>query len=171
MTNRRVGSTGVAIGSCISLPPCRCDACESIGPHTHDRPHITSCTPTCVTATSPQSLPPHAPRQSPVVVAQTPRAIAASKRQNVNTVAPTTRGRLHSPNVKRTSEKRSTRKENARLFHPALKTHQISSSRADEQNCTQVVWKVVACWQLISRPYTRRHTHVCKRGYTMSEFL
>ena len=171
MTNRRVGSTGVATGSCISLSSCWCGVRESTGITGLDRQHTTSCTPTCVTATSSQSLPPHALRRSPVVVAQTPRAIAESKRQNVNSVAPTTRGRLHSPDLKNTIGKRRTRKENARLFPSALKTHQISSSRVDDQDCTQVVWKVVARWQSTSRPYTRRHMHVCRRGVRQSEFL
>ena len=58
-------------------------------------------------------------------------------------VAWTTRGRVHSSKVKKPHGKRVTRKENARLFPPALKTHQNCNSRVGEPICTKSVsWKV-----------------------------
>ena len=68
-----------------------------------------------------------------------PRVIAENASPKLNPVAPTTRGRVHSPKVKKPHVKSVTRKENARLFPPAVKQHKSCSSRDDEQNFTKNV--------------------------------
>ena len=91
------------------------------------------------TATIPQSLPPHARQRNPSRCRAIPRAIAENTSPKLNPVAPTTRGRVHSPKVKKPHVKSVTCKENARLFPPALKQHKSCSSRDDEQNLTKNV--------------------------------
>ena len=117
------------------------------------------------TATNASRCPPRACRRTPVVVPQIPRAIAENTRQMLNTAVPTTRGRVHSPEVKQPHGKRNTRKQDVWLFASASNTHQNCNSRVGEPICTKSVsWKVVERRRLNSRPYTRRHMHICKRG-------
>ena len=91
------------------------------------------------TATIPQSLPPHARQQNPSRCRAIPRAIAENTSPKLNPVAPTTRGRVCSPEVKKPHEKSVTRKQNAGLSPPGIKQHQNCISRVDELICTQSV--------------------------------
>ena len=140
MTNRRVCGTGVAMGglcltiSALTLFP-RVDWPHRPRSLEHRQLHTTHV----YTATNPQSLPPHARQRNPSRCRAIPRAIAENKCAKLNPVAPTTRGRVHSPKVKKPHVKSVTRKENARLFPPALKQHKSCSSRDDEQNLTKNV--------------------------------
>ena len=91
------------------------------------------------TATIPQSLPPHARQRTPSRCRAIPRAIAENTSPTLNPVAPTTRGRVCSPEVKKPYVKSVTRKQNAGLSPPGIKQHQNCSSRVDELICTQSV--------------------------------
>ena len=68
-----------------------------------------------------------------------PRAIAENTSPKLNPVAPTTRGRVCSPEVKKPHVKSVTRKQNAGLSPPGIKQHQNCSSRVDELIFTQSV--------------------------------
>ena len=126
--NRRVGGTGVATGSCVSLSLCWCGVRESTGCTGFNLRHTTSCTPHVFTATIPKSLPPHARNEPPVVSRAIPRVIAENASPKLGPVAWTTRGRVHSSRVEKPHGKRSTRKQNTRVFPPASKTHQNCKS-------------------------------------------
>ena len=121
--------------------------------------------PPCVHGNDSQVVAPTRAQRTPSRCRAIPRVIAENASPKLGPVAWTTRGRVHSPKVKRPHGKRSTRKQNARLFPPALKTHQNCNSRVGEPICTKSVSRK---WQrsggLISHPYTGRHKHVCKGG-------
>ena len=121
--------------------------------------------PPCVHGNDSQVVAPTRAQRTPSRCRAIPRVIAENASPKLAPVAWTTRGRVHSPKVKRPHGKRSTRKQNARLLPLALKTHQNCNSRVGEPICTKSVSRK---WQrsegLISHPYTGRHKHVCKGG-------
>ena len=144
MTNRRVGGTGVATGSCVSLSLRWCGVRESTGCTGLDRRHTTSCTPHVLRGNESPVVAPIRAQRIPSRFCAIPRVIAENASPKLNPVAPTTRGRVHSPEVKKPHVKSVTRKENAGLLPPGIKQRQNGSSRVDElmftQNVSQQRW-------------------------------
>ena len=79
--------------------------------------------PPCVRGNESPVVAPIRAQRTPSRCCAIPRVIAENASPKLNPVAPTTRGRVHSPEVKKPHVKSVTRKENARLFFPVSKLH------------------------------------------------
>ena len=121
--------------------------------------------PPCVHGNDSQVVAPTRAQRTPSRCGAIPRVTAENASPKPDPVAWTTRGRVHSSRVEKPHGKRSTRKQNARLFPRRQKRTKIATAESANQFAPKACHgKWLRSEGLISHPYTGRHKNVCKGG-------